>query len=233
MRSCRCSRCATASARCRWLRRATTSASSTATAGRTPAAWAPTRRSPGSTERDVAEIADAVHQPVVELMRARGTPFHGVLYAGLMLTADGAAGARVQRALRRSRDAGGAAAAALRPARSCCSPPPDRAASPAPELEWVAGVGGHGRAGERRLPRLAPRRASRSRGLEARAGGRRGDARRHRPCRRSGASPRAAACSSVTGLGADAQSARAAAYAAAEMISFEGMQLRRDIAEQA
>ena len=37
----------------------------------------------------VAEIAAAVHQPVVDLMRERGTPFSGVLYAGLMLTADG------------------------------------------------------------------------------------------------------------------------------------------------
>jgi phosphoribosylamine--glycine ligase len=38
----------------------------------------------------VEDIADAVHRPVVELMRARGTPFHGVLYAGLMLTDAGA-----------------------------------------------------------------------------------------------------------------------------------------------
>ncbi len=37
----------------------------------------------------VGEFAAAVHQPVVDLMRARGTPFHGVLYAGLMLTAEG------------------------------------------------------------------------------------------------------------------------------------------------
>ncbi len=37
----------------------------------------------------VRELAAAVHQPVVDLMRERGTPFHGVLYAGLMLTADG------------------------------------------------------------------------------------------------------------------------------------------------
>jgi phosphoribosylamine--glycine ligase len=35
------------------------------------------------------EIAAAVHQPVVDLLRERGTPFHGVLYAGIMLTADG------------------------------------------------------------------------------------------------------------------------------------------------
>ena len=38
---------------------------------------------------DVEAIAAAVHQPVVDLMRERDTPFHGVLYAGLMLTADG------------------------------------------------------------------------------------------------------------------------------------------------
>ncbi len=37
----------------------------------------------------VRELAAAVHQPVVDLMRERGTPFHGVLYAGLMLTPDG------------------------------------------------------------------------------------------------------------------------------------------------
>jgi phosphoribosylamine---glycine ligase len=37
----------------------------------------------------VRKLAATVHQPVVDLMRERGTPFHGVLYAGLMLTADG------------------------------------------------------------------------------------------------------------------------------------------------
>jgi phosphoribosylamine--glycine ligase len=37
----------------------------------------------------VAEIARTVHQPVVDELRHRGTPFHGILYAGLMLTADG------------------------------------------------------------------------------------------------------------------------------------------------
>jgi phosphoribosylamine--glycine ligase len=37
----------------------------------------------------VDEFAVAIHQPVVDLMRKRGTPFHGVLYAGLMLTPDG------------------------------------------------------------------------------------------------------------------------------------------------
>ena len=35
------------------------------------------------------EIATAVHQPIVDELRARGTPFHGVLYAGLMMTPSG------------------------------------------------------------------------------------------------------------------------------------------------
>ncbi len=37
----------------------------------------------------VHEIAAIVHQPIVDLLRERGTPFHGVLYAGIMLTAEG------------------------------------------------------------------------------------------------------------------------------------------------
>jgi phosphoribosylamine--glycine ligase len=64
----------------------------------------------GIDEEQVRQIAAAVHQPIVDLMRARGTPFHGVLYAGLMLTAD--------RALRRPRDPGGAAPVALGSARA-------------------------------------------------------------------------------------------------------------------
>src|SRR3954470_1366727 len=35
------------------------------------------------------EIARTVHQPVVDELRHRGTPFCGILYAGLMLTEDG------------------------------------------------------------------------------------------------------------------------------------------------
>jgi phosphoribosylamine--glycine ligase len=37
----------------------------------------------------VRDITATVHQPIVDELRARGTPFHGVLYAGIMLTADG------------------------------------------------------------------------------------------------------------------------------------------------
>jgi phosphoribosylamine--glycine ligase len=44
---------------------------------------------PGIGPRRAEEIAALVHQPVVDLLRERGTPFHGVLYAGIMLTAEG------------------------------------------------------------------------------------------------------------------------------------------------
>jgi phosphoribosylamine---glycine ligase len=44
---------------------------------------------PGFDPGTVEGIADSVHRPIVDLMARRGTPFHGVLYAGLMLTADG------------------------------------------------------------------------------------------------------------------------------------------------
>jgi phosphoribosylamine--glycine ligase len=44
---------------------------------------------PGIDTATVEEIADGVHRPIVELMARRGVPFHGVLYAGLMMTAAG------------------------------------------------------------------------------------------------------------------------------------------------
>jgi phosphoribosylamine--glycine ligase len=44
---------------------------------------------PGWDAERARETADAVHQPIVDELARRGTPFHGVLYAGLMLTADG------------------------------------------------------------------------------------------------------------------------------------------------
>jgi phosphoribosylamine---glycine ligase len=44
---------------------------------------------PGFDSARVEELAGAVHRPIVELLASRGTPYHGVLYAGLMITADG------------------------------------------------------------------------------------------------------------------------------------------------
>jgi len=44
---------------------------------------------PGFGAAEVEEIVELVHRPVVATMAERGVPFHGVLYAGLMMTADG------------------------------------------------------------------------------------------------------------------------------------------------
>jgi phosphoribosylamine--glycine ligase len=44
---------------------------------------------PGIDSERADEIAALAHQPIVDLLRERGTPFHGVLYAGLMMTAAG------------------------------------------------------------------------------------------------------------------------------------------------
>jgi phosphoribosylamine--glycine ligase len=45
---------------------------------------------PGFGPDEVEEIVDAVHRPVLAAMARRGLPFHGVLYAGLMIGPDGA-----------------------------------------------------------------------------------------------------------------------------------------------
>jgi len=44
---------------------------------------------PGFGPAEVDEIVGAVHRPVLAAMAARGTPFHGVLYAGLMVGPEG------------------------------------------------------------------------------------------------------------------------------------------------
>jgi len=44
---------------------------------------------PEVSAETVDELTDQVHRPVVEMLARNGTPFHGVLYAGLMMTAAG------------------------------------------------------------------------------------------------------------------------------------------------
>ena len=44
---------------------------------------------PGFGTAEVDEIVERVHRPVVATMAARGVPFHGVLYAGLMIGPEG------------------------------------------------------------------------------------------------------------------------------------------------
>ena len=44
---------------------------------------------PGLGPQEVERLLDEVHRPVLDELAARGTPFVGLLFAGLMLTADG------------------------------------------------------------------------------------------------------------------------------------------------
>jgi phosphoribosylamine--glycine ligase len=44
---------------------------------------------PGLDESDVAELVETIHSPVLAELQRRDAPFVGLLYAGLMLTADG------------------------------------------------------------------------------------------------------------------------------------------------
>ncbi len=44
---------------------------------------------PGIDPDRARELAALVHQPIVDELRRRGTPFHGVLYAGLMIGSSG------------------------------------------------------------------------------------------------------------------------------------------------
>jgi phosphoribosylamine--glycine ligase len=44
---------------------------------------------PGIDREHAEALALAVHQPIIDELKRRGTPFNGVLYAGLMMTADG------------------------------------------------------------------------------------------------------------------------------------------------
>jgi phosphoribosylamine--glycine ligase len=49
-------------------------------------AYSPVAEMPGEEEWDLEQL---VHEPIVEEMRRRGTPYRGVLYAGVILTAEG------------------------------------------------------------------------------------------------------------------------------------------------
>jgi phosphoribosylamine---glycine ligase len=203
----------------------------------------------GIDETTTRELVAAVHQPVVDLMAARGTPFHGVLYAGLMLTADGPrvlefntrfGDPETQAVLPRLRsDLLGLLLASTR-----------LGGLEGMSLQWtdewavtlvLASAG---------YP------ASSSNGDEIRGLGDMPSAielthagtawREGQPSGKSSGGDDSDATQdddaivtaggrvlNVTALGASAESARTAAYAAAQKISFDGMQLRRDIAANA
>ena len=152
--------CATAECAAPSPPRRTTSASATATAGRIPAAWAPIRRAPVMTRAERARDARRSSGRRSPAMQARATPFKGILFAGLMIGADGPAAHRIQRPLRRSRNPGDPAAARRRSAR----PAARRGRRPAAASVCVfPGDSLDRRARGARLSRKAPQGRTRSR----------------------------------------------------------------------
>jgi phosphoribosylamine--glycine ligase len=175
-----------------------------------------------------AELAQAVHQPVLDELARRGIPFHGVLYAGLMMTAEGPqvlefnvrfGDPETQAILPRLRtDLLDLAEAATEPGGLS-----NIALEWAPETAVTVVLASPG------YPEQ-PRTGDPITGLElvpddvfvTHAGTTRGE---------DGSFLTAGGrVLSVTALGADVAAAREAAYAAADMIDFPGKQLRRDIA---
>ena len=175
------------------------------------------------------EICATVHQPVLDVLARRGSPFHGILYAGLMMTADGPkvlefnvrfGDPETQAVLPRLRsDLLELLEAATEPGGLAAIPP----------LEWAeelavtvvlasAGYPETFHAGDiiRGLDRIKP-------GVSVTHAGT--GRNRHGQLVTKGGR-----VLSVTALGATPTRCRAAAYAAANMIHFDGKQMRRDIA---
>jgi phosphoribosylamine--glycine ligase len=178
----------------------------------------------------VQRIRRTVHQPVLDELARRGTPFHGVLYAGLMLTADGPRVLEfnvrfgdpetqvvlprlrtdllelLERATRR----GGLRAASLEwDARAAVTVVLASRGYPVSSSsgDEITGLGDPGPGVEVTHAGTAERD-----GRVVTAGGR---------------------VLNVTALGDGIADARRAAYAAADMIEFDGRQLRHDIARHA
>jgi phosphoribosylamine--glycine ligase len=179
---------------------------------------------------ELERIVASVHQPVVEELARRGTPFHGILYAGLMLTPEGPrvlefnvrfGDPETQAVLPRLRsDILELLAGATRPGGLAGVRPEwdDRAAVCL--VLASAGYPASSSSGDviTGLDRVPPEvevthaATAEREGDVVTAGGR---------------------VLNVTALGPDLSAARAAAYAAADVIAFDGMQLRRDIALRA
>ncbi|HZO35390.1 MAG TPA: phosphoribosylamine--glycine ligase [Solirubrobacteraceae bacterium] len=185
---------------------------------------------PGIDAARVAELSAIVHQPIVDELARRGTPFHGILYAGLMMTADGPrvieynvrfGDPETQALLPRLRSdlldlmlratrRGGLAGAVLEwDARWAVSVVLASRGYPASSSSGDAIAGLEEVGGDAEVTHAGTSLAG---GAVVTAGGR---------------------VLNVTALGDGPAQARDAAYAAADRITFEGRQMRRDIALRA
>jgi phosphoribosylamine--glycine ligase len=175
----------------------------------------------------VERVRAEVLQPVVDELARRGTPLHGVLYAGLMLTADG------PKVLEFNTRFGDPETQAVLPRlRSDVLDLLQRATRPGglagARLEWDARAAVTLVLASRGYPE-SPATGDPIGGLDALPPGveltHAGTAERDGQIVTAGGR-----VLNVTALGDGLRPAREAAYAAADMISFEGRQLRRDIA---
>jgi phosphoribosylamine---glycine ligase len=183
---------------------------------------------PAVDDARAREICASVHQPVLDELARRGIPFQGMLYAGLMMTADG------PRVLEFNVRFGDPETQAILP----------RLQSDLLELlESATVVGGLTGAVPEWAPEMAVSVVLASAGYPASsshgdvitgldAAGARAQVTHAGTARNTDGQVVTAGgrVLGVTALGDDAASAREAAYAAADMIQFEGRQMRRDIA---
>ncbi|MEA2309583.1 MAG: phosphoribosylamine---glycine ligase [Thermoleophilaceae bacterium] len=186
---------------------------------------------PGIDRKHALALALAVHQPIVDEMRRRGTPYHGVLYAGLMMTEAG------PKVLEYNCRFGDPETQAILPRlRSDLLDLLERCTRTGGlegvAIEWSSQWAVTVVLASRGYPE------SSSKG-DAITGTRKIDS-IHAELLHAGTEERdgelvtaGGRVLSVTGMGATADAARDSAYAAADKITFDGKQLRRDIAARA
>jgi phosphoribosylamine--glycine ligase len=187
---------------------------------------------PAVDDARAQEICAAVHQPVLDELARRGIPFHGVLYAGLMISGDEI------RVLEFNVRFGDPETQAILPRlqtdllgllTAACQPGGLRDAAP---LQWAPQTAVTVVLASAGYPESSSSGDVIS-GLDAVPG----DVRvTHAGTARNATGEIVTGGGrvlSVTALGDDAAGARSGAYAAADMIKFSGRQLRRDIALRA
>jgi phosphoribosylamine---glycine ligase len=186
----------------------------------------------GIDASEAERIADLVHRPIVAAMKRRGTPYQGVLYAGLMLTEDG------PKVLEFNCRFGDPETQAVLPRMSSdllelclASREPggltgmDARFGDVWAVTVVLASAGYPATSSKGDVISGLDRAAELEGVEVTHAG---TARREDEVVTAGGR-----VLNVTGLGPTAAEARRRAYDAAELISFDGRQMRRDIAARA
>jgi phosphoribosylamine--glycine ligase len=180
-------------------------------------------------EREVEELVEQVHRPVLDELARRGSPFIGLLYAGLMLTDDGPkvlefncrfGDPETQVILPRVE---GDILAALAAAAAGDLRGVTLATGPQAAVTVVIAAGGYPEAGDAGSPIAGIPDAEALGAIVFQAG----TARRNGTLVTSGGR-----ILNVTGVGDDLDQARALAYEGAAAISFAGARYRTDIAHQ-